>query len=43
MKEHLPRLFPEVKMDEVFALYDSLRINEKMAPGTEQAFATTSV
>ena len=35
MKEHLPRLFPEVKVEELLALYDSLRISEKMPPGTE--------
>lgn len=28
MKEHLPRLFPEVKLDEVFALYGQLYISE---------------
>lgn len=35
MKEHLPRLFPEVNIDEVFALYDSLYIYEQMVPGAE--------
>ncbi len=35
MKEHLPRLFPEVNIDEVFALYDSLYINEEMVQGAE--------
>lgn len=35
MKEHLPRLFPEVKMDEVFALYDSLYFEEETPPGVE--------
>lgn len=35
MKENLPRLFPEVKMKEVFALYDSLYFEEEMPPGTE--------
>jgi hypothetical protein len=32
---HLPRLFPEVSIPEVYALYDSLYISEVMAPGTE--------
>jgi hypothetical protein len=35
MKEHLPRLFPEINIDEVFALYDSLYISEEMVPGAE--------
>jgi hypothetical protein len=35
MKEHLARLFPEVKMDEVFALYDSLYFEEETPPGVE--------
>lgn len=35
MKEHLPRLFPEVNINEVFALYDSLYISEEMVPGAE--------
>jgi hypothetical protein len=32
-KENLPRLFPEVNIEEVFALYDSLYINEETVPG----------
>jgi hypothetical protein len=35
LKEHLPRLFPEVNINEVFALYDSLYISEEMVPGAE--------
>jgi len=35
LKEHLPRLFPEVNIDEVFSLYDSLYFEEEMVPGAE--------
>jgi hypothetical protein len=33
MKKELPRLFPEVNMDEVFALYDSLYFEEATPSG----------
>lgn len=35
LKEHLPRLFPEVRIEDVFALYDSLYFEEETVPWAE--------